>query len=246
MPLTFTPEQEELRAVFRRFLATYSDEAQVRAQLDSDLGYDPGVWKLMADQLGIQGIAIPEEYGGAGFGFGELSVVLEEAGRSLLCSPLFATVVLAATTLLESGGAAAAQEHLPGIAEASRRSPGRRADREEDERWCEGGVPVPRRARTACALRVTSTSPTWSTAPRPTWSVVAPARTESGLSHCLHSRPGPRYRIYSLARSLNPSPTRGPRLSSSPGPGRGSSASRGRGPQHTPSRRLDVAAAALT
>ena len=54
MPLIFTPEQEELRAVVRKFLASYSDESQVRALLDTDLGYDTSVWKLMADQLGIQ------------------------------------------------------------------------------------------------------------------------------------------------------------------------------------------------
>jgi alkylation response protein AidB-like acyl-CoA dehydrogenase len=117
VPLIFTPEQDELRTVVRKFFATHSDEAQVRAQMDSDSGYDTAVWKLMAEQLGLQSIAIPEEYGGAGFGFGELSVVLEEAGRALLCAPLFSTVVLAANALLESGDIAACAEWLPGIAE---------------------------------------------------------------------------------------------------------------------------------
>ncbi|RHW23995.1 acyl-CoA dehydrogenase [Nocardioides immobilis] len=138
MPLIFTPEQEELRAVVRKFLASYSDEAQVRALLDTDLGYDTSVWKLMADQLGIQSIAIPEEYGGAGFGFGELSVVLEEAGRALLCSPLFSTVVLAATTILESGDTEAARLHLPGIAEG--RTVATLALVEANGRWTEDGI----------------------------------------------------------------------------------------------------------
>jgi alkylation response protein AidB-like acyl-CoA dehydrogenase len=156
VPLTFTPEQEELRAVVRKFLATYSDETQVRSQLDSDLGYDTGVWKLMADQLGIQSIAIPEEYGGAGFGFGELSVVLEEAGRALLCAPLFSTVVLAATTILESGDVDAALEHLPGIAEG--RTVATVALIEEHGGWCEDGIQVPA-VREGGEFRITGTKP---------------------------------------------------------------------------------------
>jgi alkylation response protein AidB-like acyl-CoA dehydrogenase len=138
VPLIFTPEQEELRAVVRKFFASYSDESQVRALLDTDLGYDTTVWKVMADQLGIQSIAIPEEYGGAGFGFGELSVVLEEAGRALLCSPLFSTVVLAATTILESDDTEAASLHLPGIAEG--RTVATLALVEENGRWSEAGI----------------------------------------------------------------------------------------------------------
>jgi alkylation response protein AidB-like acyl-CoA dehydrogenase len=178
VPLTFTPEQEELRAVVRKFLATYSGEAQVRAQLDSDLGYDTGVWKLMADQLGIQGIAIPEEYGGAGFGFGELSVVLEEAGRSLLCSPLFATVVLAATTLLESGDVAAAQEHLPGIAEG--RTVATLALLEECGRWCEDAIQA-RAVADGGQFRVTGSKPYVLDGANADLVIVA-ARTEAGVS----------------------------------------------------------------
>ena len=178
MPLTFTPEQEELRAVVRKFLATHSDEAQVRVQLDSDLGYDTGVWKLMADQLGIQGIAIPEEYGGAGFGFGELSVVLEEAGRSLLCSPLFSTVVLAATTLLESGDAAAAQEHLPGIAEG--RTVATLAVLEEDASWCEDAIQA-RAVAGGGQFRLTGTKPYVLDGATADLVIVA-ARNEAGVS----------------------------------------------------------------
>jgi len=178
MPLTFTPEQEELRTVVRKFLATYSDEAQVRAQLDSDLGYDTGVWKLMADQLGLQAIAIPEEYGGAGAGFGELSVVLEEAGRSLLCSPLFSTVVLAATTLLESGDTEAAKEHLPGIAEG--RTVATLALIEQDGRWCEESIQV-RAVPDGAQFRITGTKPFVLDGAQADLVIVA-ARTDQGVS----------------------------------------------------------------
>ena len=49
----------------------------------------------MAGELGLHGIAVPEEWGGAGAGMPELAVVFEEMGAALLCSPFFATVALA-------------------------------------------------------------------------------------------------------------------------------------------------------
>ena len=70
----------------------------------------------MAQQLGLQALIIPEEYGGAGFGYVELVVVLEEMGRSLLCAPYFSTVALATNALLASGDKAAKADYLPGIA----------------------------------------------------------------------------------------------------------------------------------
>jgi alkylation response protein AidB-like acyl-CoA dehydrogenase len=66
--------------------------------------------------MGLQGLHIPEEYGGSGFGYVELGIVLEEMGRALLCAPFFSSVVLAANTLLLSGDDAAKAAHLPGIA----------------------------------------------------------------------------------------------------------------------------------
>ena len=70
----------------------------------------------MAQQLGLQGLAIPEEYGGSGYSYVELIVVLEEMGRALLCAPYFSTVALAANALLASGDDDAKKEYLPGIA----------------------------------------------------------------------------------------------------------------------------------
>src|SRR5438067_7105946 len=84
--------------------------------METTEGFDPAVWKQMAEQLGLQGLAIPEEYGGSGFTFVELVVVLEEMGKSLLCAPYFSTVALAANALLTSGDDSAKKELLPGIA----------------------------------------------------------------------------------------------------------------------------------
>ncbi len=116
MNFAFSEEQEELRKMVRSFLESKSAESAVREQMETTDGYDTAVWSQMADQMGLQGLAIPEEFGGQGFSFVELGVVLEEMGRALLCAPYFSSVVLAANTLLLSGDAAAMKAHLPGIA----------------------------------------------------------------------------------------------------------------------------------
>lgn len=116
MNFAFSEEQEELRNIVRSFLEAKSDEAAVRAQMETESGFDPDVWQQMAEQLGLQSLTIPEEFGGQGFGYVELIVVLEEMGKALLCAPYFSTVVLAANTLINSGDDAAKKEYLPGIA----------------------------------------------------------------------------------------------------------------------------------
>ena len=115
----FSEEQEELRMVMRRFLDDKSPETEVRRLMESPDGYDPTVWKQMAEQLGLHGLIIPEEFGGSGYSYVELVVVMEEMGRSLLCAPFFSTVVLAANLLLASGDDAAKKDYLPGIADGS-------------------------------------------------------------------------------------------------------------------------------
>jgi alkylation response protein AidB-like acyl-CoA dehydrogenase len=115
----FTDEQNELRATVRRFLAEHSTETDVRAQMATDRGYDPKVWTTLAAQLGLHGLAIPEEYGGQGFSWAELGIVLEEMGRALLCAPFLSSVVLAATAIVESGDEDAKRRLLPGIADGT-------------------------------------------------------------------------------------------------------------------------------
>lgn len=116
MDLTFSQEQDELRTVVRSFLTKYSDEAAVRRLAAGPSGYDPAVWRRMATELGLQGLVIPEEYDGSGFGHVDLGVVFEEAGRALLCAPYFATVALAAEALLRCDDEQAKCDLLPGIA----------------------------------------------------------------------------------------------------------------------------------
>jgi len=134
----FSDEQEQLREFVRSFLDDKSPEAAVREQMDTDQGFDRDVWNQMAEQMGLQALAIPEEYGGQGFGFVELIVVLEEMGRSLLCAPFFSSVVLSANTLLLSGDDEARNAHLPGIAAGE--TIAALALTEENGRWDEAGV----------------------------------------------------------------------------------------------------------
>jgi alkylation response protein AidB-like acyl-CoA dehydrogenase len=134
----FSEEQQELRRMLRAFLDQKSPEAEVRRLMATDEGYDPAVWSQMAEQLGLQGLIVPEEFGGSGYSYLELTVVLEEMGRRLLCAPFFSTVVLAANTLIHSGDDAAKKEHLPGI--ASGETIATLALAEESGRWDEGGI----------------------------------------------------------------------------------------------------------
>jgi alkylation response protein AidB-like acyl-CoA dehydrogenase len=138
MNFAFTEEQEELRKTVRAFLDAKSSEEAVREQMETDNGYDGSVWSQMGEQMGLQGLHIPEEFGGSGYGYVELGIVLEEMGRSLLCAPFFSTVVLAANTLLHSGDDTAKAAHLPGI--ASGETIATLAYTEPSGKWDESGI----------------------------------------------------------------------------------------------------------
>src|ERR1051326_5718038 len=114
--MAFTDEQEELRRTMRRFCEDRSPSSEVRRLMATTEGYSPQVWDQMATQLGLQALTIPERYGGAGFSYVELAIVLEEMGRALVCGPYFATVGMAANALLCSGDEDACASYLPSIA----------------------------------------------------------------------------------------------------------------------------------
>jgi alkylation response protein AidB-like acyl-CoA dehydrogenase len=106
--------------------------------METTEGYDPEVWSQMGQQLGLQGLHIPEEYGGSGYSYVELIVVLEEMGRALLAAPYFSTVALAANAILASGDDSAKKELLPGI--ASGETIATLAFTEDSGRWDEEGI----------------------------------------------------------------------------------------------------------
>ncbi len=117
----FTEEHEALRATVRKFLANRSDEAAVRAQMATERGFDDGVWQQLAEEVGLTGLIVPEEHGGAGYGYVELGIVAEEMGRALLCAPYLSSAVLATHALLHCATPEAQKELLPGIAAGSTR-----------------------------------------------------------------------------------------------------------------------------
>ncbi|MET8167276.1 acyl-CoA dehydrogenase family protein [Streptomyces sp. NPDC005329] len=116
MDFAFSDEQEELGRTVRAFLARTSPETEVRRLMETPEGFDPALWRRMGTELGLQGLAVPEEYGGAGYGPVEVGVVMEEMGRALACAPFLSSAVLATTTLLRCADEDARKRLLPGLA----------------------------------------------------------------------------------------------------------------------------------
>ena len=115
MTLILTGEEEQLRDSVRRFVAERSPLAKLRETMNSGQPYDAGGWKQLSTELGLAGLVIPAEYGGAEAGYAALSVVLVELGAGLVASPLLAGT-LAAGTLVKLGNRSAQASLLPGIA----------------------------------------------------------------------------------------------------------------------------------
>jgi len=115
----FSEEQEMLRSTVRTFVDRNYPESKVRELMAGETGNDPALWRQMAGQLGLQGLAISEKHGGSGFGFQEIAIVMEELGRALAPSAFFASVVQAGTYLVHCGDDAAQADYLPGIADGT-------------------------------------------------------------------------------------------------------------------------------
>src|SRR5262245_40938673 len=121
MTFVLTPEQESIRDTAKRFVRERTPIAHLRHLRDTEdrAGFSREIWREMA-ALGFAGIAIPTEHGGAGLGWAELGLVLEECGRNLVPSPLVSTVLLAASAIALGGGSAQKEDELPKIAAGDR------------------------------------------------------------------------------------------------------------------------------
>ena len=137
MNFAFSEEQEMLRDTARRFLESKASSEVVRRLMETDEGYDPSLWSEIAAQ-GWQAMAIPEEYGGAGFSFMEQAILMEEMGRTLFPSPYLSTVVIGADLILNAGTEKQKQELLPGIAAGERTVA--LAQLEENGSWSADGI----------------------------------------------------------------------------------------------------------
>src|SRR3954466_11740229 len=118
MNFDFSDDQKQLRDQARKYLAEKCPPKAVRAVVDGKQPYDRALWKGLAE-MGFLGVAIPEEFGGAGAGHLELCVIAEEMGRALAPVPFSSTVYLAAEAILLAGSEAQKQEWLPLIASGS-------------------------------------------------------------------------------------------------------------------------------
>src|SRR4030095_12957857 len=115
MNFDFSDDQKVLRDQARKFLSQHAAPAKVRRILEGAEPYDRELWRGMAEQ-GWPGTAIPESYGGAGFGYLELCVIAEELGRSLAPTPFASSVYLATEALLLAGSDAQKKAWLPKLA----------------------------------------------------------------------------------------------------------------------------------
>src|ERR1700755_337944 len=115
MNFDFSDDQKQMRDAARKFLSEQCPPKAVRAVLDGKATYDKDLWKGVAE-MGFIGVAIPEEFGGAGAGHLELCVIAEEMGRALAPVPFSSTVYLAAEAILLAGSDAQKRKWLPMIA----------------------------------------------------------------------------------------------------------------------------------
>ncbi|MEU0411106.1 acyl-CoA dehydrogenase family protein [Streptomyces griseorubiginosus] len=116
MDARFTAEQDEIRGALRELLRRRCGPRELRSALDTPDGHDPALWTALAGQLGLPGLALPEEYGGVGCSATELALACEETGRVLAPTPLLATAVLAAPLLLALGTEKQRADLLPRMA----------------------------------------------------------------------------------------------------------------------------------
>ncbi|MGW9176851.1 acyl-CoA dehydrogenase family protein [Streptomyces decoyicus] len=116
MDAAFTEEQHEIRRTLRELLLKRCGPDEVKAAVRTPPGYDEQLWRQLATQLGLPGLALPTAYGGVGCGPTELALACEETGRAVLPSPLIATAALAAPLILALGSERQRTALLPALA----------------------------------------------------------------------------------------------------------------------------------
>ena len=139
MDFGFNQEQELLRATARKFFESECTSEFVRARMAEPAGVTDAFWAKLAEQ-GWLGLIYPEAYGGAGLGFVDLTVLMEEVGRAVMPGPFFSTVLLGGLAILEAGSDAQKKEWLGKIAAGEAKAT--LAFTEPNARWDAGAVTV--------------------------------------------------------------------------------------------------------
>jgi alkylation response protein AidB-like acyl-CoA dehydrogenase len=109
-------DQQMIRDAAADFLAEASSSTAVRAAMETETGVDAGLWQRIAGEMGWCATHVPEAYDGLGLGWVELTLILEETGKHLVCAPFFSTAGLAVNALLSCGSAKAKERWLPRLA----------------------------------------------------------------------------------------------------------------------------------
>ena len=138
MDFGFNQEQELLRNTARKFLENECTSEFVRARMAEPAGVTDAFWTKLAEQ-GWTGLVYPEEFGGTGLGFVDLTVLMEEMGRAVMPGPFFSTL-LGGLTILEAGSAAQKKEWLTKIAAGEAKAA--LAFTEPNARWDAAAVAV--------------------------------------------------------------------------------------------------------
>lgn len=115
MNFDFSDDQKQLQDQARRFLSEKCTTKHVRKVLEGAAPYDKELWSGLAE-LGLLGVAIPEEFGGSGAGHLELAVVAEELGRAVAPVPVSSSIYLCAEAIMVAGTDAQKRKYLPALA----------------------------------------------------------------------------------------------------------------------------------
>jgi alkylation response protein AidB-like acyl-CoA dehydrogenase len=118
MDLDFSEEQQMVIDMSRAMLEEHCPSQIARDMEDDPKGYPAELWKQMSE-LGLNGLLIPENYGGGGLGILEAAFVYEELGRAMAPVPHFVSCVVSAKLLLEAGNDAQKDAWLSNIAEGT-------------------------------------------------------------------------------------------------------------------------------
>ncbi|MGW4633920.1 acyl-CoA dehydrogenase family protein [Nocardia sp. NPDC004415] len=110
----------EFRDSVRALLDKHANSAALRTAIDTDLGYDPKLWAMLCEQVGVAALAVPEEWGGAGAGLVESLMVVGELGRVLGSVPMLGSAVLGVQAILLAEDDRAGARLLPDLADGSR------------------------------------------------------------------------------------------------------------------------------
>ena len=100
MSVMLSAEQLQFKKAVGRFFDEVSPASTVRAFVEAEAPFARDVWQRASTELGLMGVHLPEEFGGAGFGARELGIVCEEMGRTLYTGPYFGSSVMASCAVL--------------------------------------------------------------------------------------------------------------------------------------------------